>query len=104
MNVNARRAWLRKISQTHFSSLSACCALRVAIVPSESVVLCERFVFAATLGSGFAMFLFEEGLDVIRDFGFKFSWVATSVRGGFAYTVNDRVFLVVERVATGMVL
>ena len=77
----------------------------MAAATSVSAVFCDRFITCLdeTLGSGFAVFLFDGGLDVVLDGGFDFSCAATSGGGGFAYTVNVRVFLVVERVTTGMV-
>ena len=95
-----------RILPTHFSSLSASRALRVAAAASVLAVFCDRFITGLdeTLGSGFAVFRFEGGFDVGLDGLLDFSCVAASGGGGLAYTaVNDRVFLVVERVTTGMV-
>ena len=77
-----------------------------------SAVFRDRFIAGldATWGSGFAVFrfeggfnVFEGGFDVFLDGHLDFSCAAASGGGGLAYTVNDRVFLVVERVTTGMV-
>ena len=90
---------------THFSSLSASCASRVAIAASAAAALRARFitVLGATVDSIFAVFSFEGGFDIALHVDFNFSCVAAS-GGGLAYTVSDRVFLVVERVTTGIAL
>ena len=58
-----------RIILTHFSSLSASRALRMAAAASVSAVFCDRFITCLdeTLGSGFAVFLFDGGLDVVLD-------------------------------------
>ena len=77
----------------------------MAITASTSAVFRDRFIVVLVAAGVicFAVFLFEGGfVVVVDDDGLDFSRVAACVGGGFAYTVNDRVFLVVERVATGM--
>ena len=80
----------------------------MAIAASASASLRDRLV--AALGARVvAIFLglhFED-VDLVPDddddAGLVFFCGMASNRGGFAYTVRDRVFLVVERVVTGIV-
>ena len=90
------------------SALSASRAWRAAFAASISAALCVRFIVArgATLVSVFVDFLVDGGLDVVLDEdegGLVFFRVAPSAGGGFVCTIKERVCLVVERVATGIV-
>ena len=62
----------------------------------------DRFVVPLCAVLGFdSVLLFEFGLDAVLDDAFP-AFSTLSCAGGLGYTVRERVFLVVERVTTGM--
>ena len=91
------------------SALSASCARQAATAASVLAVLCARFVVTldAFLAAGCtSLFLeAESSLDVVLDENggdlFFFS-AAASDGSGLAYTIKERIFLVVERVVAGI--
>lgn len=48
--------------------------------------------------------LLEDGFDIVLEDGLDVPCAAPSGGGGFAHTAAERVFLVVERVATGILV
>ena len=97
------------IELTICSALSASCTRRAATAASALAVLCTRFIVSldAFLAAGCtSLFLEAEGsLDVVLDENggelLFFSAVASD-GSGLAYTIKERIFLVVERVVAGI--
>ena len=63
------------------------------------------FPCPATFDSDFVYFLLlKDGFDVVLEDGLDVPCAAPSGGGGFAHTAAERVFLVVERVVTGILV
>ena len=96
----------RYIILTIRSALSTSPASGAATATSTFATLHDRFI--AALGMAFGTvsvrFPIEVGFDVILEDGLDLPCAAASGGDGFAYTVKDRIFLVLERVSTGMAM
>ena len=90
---------------TILSACAASSASRAAAAGSTSATLRDRFVLdPRSIVDVRVNFLLEVVFEVVFDEGFGALFVVlTGTGGGFTYTGGDLVFLVVERVATGMV-